>query len=129
MADVKEAATAGAWHIFDGRCRKKLLGFIPTGEKHLVRVLNRNGVVRLQREGLGAIVTTKAEWKAELAALLEDTVEYGTVGGELPGLFAYYGEKQMDLSGLTTREQVIDLMEMEVELLPEDEKIIVLAVK
>ena len=85
--------------------------------------------VRLQREGLGAIVTTKAEWKAELAALLEDTVEYGTVGGELPGLFAYYGEKQMDLSGLTTREQVIDLMEMEVELLPEDEKIIVLAVK
>ena len=48
-------------------------------------------------------------------SLLEDTIEYGTVGGELPGLFAYYGEKQLDLCGLATREQVLDLMKMETE--------------
>ncbi len=127
-ADVKEAASTGAWHIFDGRYKKRILGIFPS-ERHLVRVLNRYGVVCLQREGLGAIVAAKADLKAELEALLEDTVEYGTVGGELPGLFAYYGEKQLDLCGLATREQVLDLMAMEVEFLPEDEKIIVLAVK
>ena len=47
----------------------------------------------------------------------------------MPGLFAYYGEKQLDLCGLATREQVLDLMKMEVEFLPEYEKIIVLAVR
>ncbi len=125
---VTEAAATGAWHVFDGRYQKKLFGLITTGEKHLVRVLNRKGVICLQREGLGAIVATKATLTSELEGLLEDTIEYGTVGGELPGLFAYYGEKQLDLCGLATREQVLDLMKMETEFLPEDEKIIVLAV-
>lgn len=126
--NVKEAATAGAWHVFDGQYKKRLLGLIPV-KKHKLRVLNRNGVVCLQREALGAIVCTKADLQAELKALLEDTVEYGATGGELPGLFAYYGEKQLNLSGLASREQVLDLMKMEAELLPENEKIIVLAVR
>ncbi len=128
IENIQEVAATGAWHIFDGRYKKRIFGIFPI-EKHRVRVLNRRGIVCLQREGVGAIVTSKAGLKADLEALLEDTVEYGTVGGELPGLFAYYGEKQMDLCGLATGEQVIDLMAMEVEFLPEDEKIIVLAVK
>ena len=122
------AAVAGAWHVFDGQYKKRILGIIPV-KKHKVRVLNRNGVVCLQREALGAIVCTKADLQTELKSLLEDTVEYGATGGELPGLFAYYGEKQLNLSGLANREQVLDLMQMEAELLPEDEKIIVLAVR
>ena len=125
---VKEAAATGTWHIFDGQYKKRLWGIIPI-TKHKVRVLNRNGVICLQREGLGAIVCTKADLQAELTALLEDTVEYGTTGGELPGLFAYYGEKQLNLSGLVSQEQVLDLMKMETELLPDGEKIIVLAVR
>ena len=125
---VKEAAATGTWHIFDGQYKKRLWGIIPI-TKHKVRVLNRNGVICLQREGLGAIVCTKADLQAELTALLEDTVEYGTTGGELPGLFAYYGEKQLNLSGLVSQEQVLDLMKMETELLPDREKIIVLAVR
>ena len=126
--NVKEAAVAGAWHVFDGQYKKRILGIIPV-KKHKVRVLNRNGVVCLQREALGAIVCTKADLQMELKSLLEDTVEYGATGGELPGLFAYYGEKQLNLSGLASREQVLDLMQMEAELLSEDEKIIVLAVR
>ena len=125
---VKEAAATGTWHIFDGQYKKRLWGIIPI-TKHKVRVLNRNGVICLQREGLGAIVCTKADLQTELTALLEDTVEYGTTGGELPGLFAYYGEKQLNLSGLVSQEQVLDLMKMETELLPDREKIIVLAVR
>lgn len=82
----------------------------------------------LRAVAMGAIVAAKATLISELEGLLEDTIEYGTVGGELPGLFAYYGEKQLDLCGLATREQVLDLMKMETEFLPEDEKIIVLAV-
>lgn len=126
--NVKESAAAGAWHVFDGQYKKRILGLIPV-KKHKVRVLNRHGIVCLQREALGAIVCTKAELEAELKSLLEDTVEYGATGGELPGLFAYYGEKQLNLSGLVRREQVLDLMKLEAELLTEDEKIIVLAVR
>ena len=126
--DVTEVAATGKWHIFDGLYVKKLFGLIPT-QRHLVRVLDRNGVVCLQREGLGAILTNKRKLNEDFQTLLEESVSYGTVGEQLPGLFAYYGEKQIDLSGLASREQIISVLETEFDLLSDEEKIILLAVK
>ena len=125
--NVIEVAAAGKWHIFDGRYTKKIFGIF-SAQKHLVRVLDRNGVVCLQREGLGAILTTKKKLDEDFQTLLEESVSYGTVGEQLPGLFAYYGEKQIDLSGLASREQIISVLETELDLLPDEEKIILLAV-
>lgn len=125
--NVSEVAHCGKWHIFDGRYTKKIFGLFPV-QKHLVRVLDRNGVVCLQREGLGAIVTTKKNLTEDFQTLLEESVSYGTVGEQLPGLFAYYGEKQTDLSGLVSREQIISVLETELDLLSDEDKIILLAV-
>lgn len=124
---VTEAAAVGKWRIFDGVYRKKILGIIPY-VKHQTRVLDRNGVVTLQSEGLGLILTAKHKIAEDLQTLLETTSSYGTIGEELPGLFAYYGEKQLDLSGLTTREQIISLLETELDSLKDDEKVALLAV-
>ncbi|MBO5992880.1 MAG: hypothetical protein J6P76_01960, partial [Acidaminococcaceae bacterium] len=96
---------------------------------HKVRVLDRNGTVCLRREGLGAVVTSRASLRDDLQLLLEDTTEFGTTGGQLPGLFAYYGEKQLDLSGLASREQVFAVLEIELADLPDDESIVILAVR
>lgn len=125
--NVTEVAAAGKWHIFDGLYTKRIFGIFPT-EKHAVRVLDRNGVVCLQREGLGAIVTTKPKLDDDIQTLFEETVSYGTVGEQLPGLFAYFGEKQIDLSGLTSREQIISVLGTELDMLSDKENIILLAV-
>ena len=47
----------------------------------------------------------------------------------LPGLFAFYGEKQLDLSGLASREQVFAVLEIELADLPDNETIAILAVR
>ena len=125
---VSLAASAGKWHIFDGIYTKKILWIIPS-ERHQVRVIDRNGVICLQREGQGLVSTTKKNLEKDLMDFLNDAVEYDAAGGKLPGLFAYYGEKQIDLSGLTSIAQILSVLSMEVDLLPEDDKIIVLAVK
>ena len=125
---VVEVAAVGKWHIFDGQYTKKVFGIF-SSRKHKVRVLDRYGVVCLQREGLGAVLTTRAKLAEDLGMLLEDTTEYGTIGGQLPGLFAYYGEKQLDLSGLASREQVFAVLEMELADFPEEEEIVILAVR
>ena len=125
---VSEAAAAGKWHIFEGTVKSKLWGIFPT-KKCFVRVIDRNGVVTLQREGLGAVVTKKGKLKEDIDTLFEETAAYGTIGEELPPLYAYYGEKQLDLSGLTSREQIISVLEAEFDILPDDEKIILLAVR
>ena len=123
---VSEVAAVGKWHIFDGLYTKKFLGIFST-KKHMVRVLDRNGVVCLQREGLGVIVTTKPKLKEDIQTLFEETISYDTVGEQLPGLFAYYGEKQIDLSGLASREQIISVLETELDMLSNEERIILLA--
>lgn len=125
---VSETASVGRWHIFDGRYTKKFFKLFST-ERHQVCVIDRDGVVSLQREGLGAILTNKKNLKEDFNVLLEETMDYGTIGGQLPGLFAYYGERQLDLSGLANSEQVLSVLSMEIEVLPDDEKFIVLAVR
>ena len=123
---VQEIAALGRWHIFDGIRSTKTFGF--ENYHHAVRVIDRDGVVRLQREGIGAVLSTKEKLQESLDILLEETTEYGTVGGQLPSLFAYYGEKQLDLSGLATREQVDEVLDMEMDDREKDEPVAVLAV-
>ena len=60
---------------------------------------------------------------------LEDTTEFGTTGGQLPGLFAFYGEKQLDLSGLASREQIFAVLDIELADVPDNETIVMLAVR
>ena len=126
--DVTEAAAAGKWHVFEGTAKSRIWGIFPS-KKCLVRVIDRSGVVTLQREGLGAVVTTKGKLKEDIDTLFEETAAYGTIGEELPPLYTYYGEKQLDLSGLTAREQMVSVLEAEFDILPEEEKIILLAVR
>jgi len=128
VQEVTEAAAAGKWHIFEGMVKSRFWGIFPT-KKRFVRVIDRNGVVALQREGLGAVLTKKSKLKDDIDTLFEETASYGTIGEELPPLYAFYGEKQLDLSGLTSREQIISVLEAEFDILPEDEKIILLAVR
>ena len=123
---VQEIAALGRWHIFDGIRSTKTFGF--ENYHHAVRVIDRDGVVRLQREGIGAVLSTKEKLQESLDILLEETTEYGTVGSQLPSLFAYYGEKQLDLSGLATREQVDEVLDMEMDGREKDEPVAVLAV-
>ena len=125
---VTGAATAGRWHVFDGPYTEKLFGLFPV-QKHKVRVLDRNGIICLRREGLGAVVTSRDNLREDLRLLLEDTTEFGTTGGQLPGLFAYYGEKQLDLSGLASPEQVFAVLEIELADVPDNETIVILAAR
>ncbi len=128
LENVQEIAACGKWHIFEG---KKVTPRWLFGQKEnfLLRVLDRDGVIRLRKESLGVIVTTKDKWQEDLTALLENTTEYGTIGGQLPKMYLYYGEKQVDLSGLTSKEQIVSLLELETGELPGTENMVLVATK
>ena len=125
---VREIAAVGKWHFYEGLEQKKRLFFFAK-TVHRLRVLDREGVVRLQREPLGLLVTTHGKLFAELGEFIDFHTEYGTVGEQLPALYGYFGERQLDLSGLTSREQVDSVLEMELDGVPDEEAIIIAAVK
>ncbi len=125
---VKEIASAGKWHIFEGRRQTRRFCFFRTNHFD-IRVIDREGILRLRREVRGVLQTTVENLTTELSEFLEEHMEYGTVGGQLPPLYAYYGEKQIDLSGLVSRGQIDSVLSMELDGLPGDEAVVVIAAK
>ena len=89
----------------------------------------RDGMI-IHGDNLLALKSLLPEYEGRVKCIyIEETATYGTVGEELPMLFAYYGEKQLDLSGLTAREQMLSVLEAELGVLSPDISVILLAVR
>lgn len=128
IKDVSVLAGAGKWRVFRGiKIEKKF--FIFTKKHTPVRVIDREGIVRLQKNFGEAAVTKKAGLLEELASLIDLNTDYSDAGGKLPHVYVYYGEKQLDLSGLAEKSQIISVAKMEMERIGEDEDIAVVVTK
>lgn len=127
-SQVNEIAATGKWHIYEGLYQRKWLFFFHK-TMHRLRVLDRDGVIRLQREPLGILLTTCGELFTELPDFLDSYTEYGTVGEQLPAIYGYFAERQLDLSGLISREQVVSVLTMELDGVPDKTPILLVAVK
>lgn len=125
-AAVQEIAATGTWHIFDGQEQVRKLGFWKQ-IRHQICVLDRDGIIRLQKEACGVLITSQADYLRELPEFLDLHTEYGTIGGQLPPVYAYFGEKQVDLSGLASPEQIYSLLLLELNGVAPQTKIIFLA--
>jgi N-methylhydantoinase A/oxoprolinase/acetone carboxylase beta subunit len=128
IKDVSILAGAGKWRVFRGtKIEKKFFIFT---KKHMpVRVIDREGIVRLQKNFGEAAVTKKAGLLDELASLIELNTDFSDAGGKLPQAYVYYGEKQLDLSGLAEKSQIISVAKMELERIGDDEDIAVVVTK
>ena len=130
IADVKQVqllAQVGKWYVFKGlKVEKKFLF-----KKRLTpfRVLDREGVVRLQKNFGDAYLASKEELLTDLSKFIDLHTEYTDAGGKLPAVYIYYGEKQLDLSGLNGKTQIISVAEMELEKLGNKENVIIVVVK
>lgn len=125
--DVSILAQVGKWLVFKGlKIEKK---FIFKKKFKPIRVIDRDGVVRLQKNSGEVIVTKKLELLNDLNSFIDMNTEFSDAGGRLPLVYIYYGEKQLDLSGLVGKEQILSVTEMEMEQLNEEEEVIIVITK
>lgn len=125
--NVNLIAAVGKWYVFKGtKIQKK---FIFKKKVVSIRVVDREGVVRLQKNFGDAITTNKAELLNDLGKIIDMNTEFSDAGGRLPLVYIYYGEKQLDLSGLTDKSQILSVSKMELENLSDKEEAIVVITK
>lgn len=125
--NVNLIAAVGKWYVFKGtKIQKK---FIFKKKIISIRVVDREGVIRLQKNFGDAITTNKAELLNDLGKIIDMNTEFSDAGGRLPLVYIYYGEKQLDLSGLTDKSQIISVSKMELENLSDKEEAIVVITK
>ena len=126
-AEVKPLAEAGQWRLYAGIKEKR--GWFKSKREHWLAVLDAEGVVRLARPVRKVCLTNKAKLQADLRELLETLTEYGTVGGILPKLFAFFALRQADLTGLAEEAQLLAVLEMELADYPEEETVALVALR
>jgi hypothetical protein len=104
---------------------KRLLGLI-SQQREQIRVIDRNGVIRLQIAKGDALATTKSNIGSVLRRFVEQYTMYGDAGREVPGVYIVFRGRILDLSGLIEPDQIVALASMELEKISPDEPISIL---
>jgi N-methylhydantoinase A len=124
---VSLAAEAGNWMVFTGAQKgASLFGLLKT-QREMLRVLDRGGVIRLQR-GTAKIQTCALQnLKTVISEAVEQLTDFGDAGRAIPDIFVLYGARLANFSGLADLEQVLVLSEVELRSLDPTTELIVLA--
>ncbi len=103
-----------------------IFGGVSNGEVQPVRILDKNGFIKVQRSD-GRMLTTKAgEYQAAVRELWESMSVFGTDGILHPDFYLCVGSKVMDFAGSTSLDSILMIMDTEIQLLhPEDELVVV----
>jgi N-methylhydantoinase A/oxoprolinase/acetone carboxylase beta subunit len=126
-AAVKLEAEVGIYLVFSGEQRSKsFFGLLPSRRRFL-RVVDRAGIVRLQRVEGRVSVTALARVKEELKRAVEQLTDYGDAGRSIPDIFILYGARIANFSGLADLEQVIALAHVELRSLDPSARLVVIA--
>lgn len=107
-----EARNGAMMAVQYDRIQKKLFGLIKKVTKPL-RLIDEEGVIRLQKNNALVRQTTVGGWQQDLKWILEELTEYNDGGTNLPNVYVVLGKRIIDLSGMQTGEQIISLGNVE----------------
>lgn len=127
--NTKLVAKSGRWNAFiSNKVEKKFFGLLKN-KKALLRIIDNEGVIRLQKDSGRVLTIKKGEVSSTYVDFIDEMTTYSDAGATLPKVYLYFGQKQVDLSGVTSKDQLLSLTNMDLEFVDGDMDIIVVATK
>jgi hypothetical protein len=120
------AETDGSRVFAAARESPGVFGFFKT-KTQMVRVTDRTGSIRLQRSSAGVFPSSVANISRDLERIIFRLSEFGDAGKMMPDLSVLVGARIVNLSGLADAEQVVALANAELESVPPNEKLVLIA--
>ena len=112
--------STGDIYIVQGRSvAKKCWGLLKKEIKAL-RVIDSEGIIRLQKNSGEAFKINVAHFHEELAQAVEQCTSYFDGAKEVPDVYVFYGKKIIDLSGLVDAAQIVAVAGVEIQGIAED---------
>ena len=125
--DPEKVSQVGETHflkVYQSRMmQKKFFGLIKL-EKFPIRIVDIEGIIRLQLTNAAVCSSEKVNFKDALIKLVRENVIYGDAGEEIPDVFLLYRRNISDFQGLTSMEQLTAVVDSEIEKLTDDETLI-----
>ena len=123
---VRPVAATQGLAVFEGAWVERRWRWLVRRRRRMC-VADRRGVVRLQRLDAHVWRSAAGAIRSDLERAATALTEYGDAGRTLPDVHLLVGARIVDLSGLATIEQMLALTQVELEGLPEEEPVLILA--
>ena len=94
-----------------------------------LRLIDEEGIIRLQKNNAWVRQTTVGSWEKDLHWILEELTEYNDGGTNLPNVYLVLGKRIIDLSGMQKGEQIASLGNVELAGFAQTEPLILAATK
>jgi hypothetical protein len=105
-----------------------MFGLLPKS-KRLVTVVDSGGVVKLKIND-GAVYEAQGErLEHSLKRVLNRESVFSNSSTKLPNIYVCHGNQILDASGMSTRDQLLSLVNLELEDVPNDQQLLILAEK
>ena len=113
--------------VFSGeKLTKKWLGMGVKKETRQ-RVIDPEGIIRLQLSNAHVIECVPANIRTEMAGIIQEYTVFGDAGALLPDIFLLVSGRILDLCGLIDASQVQALLDVELKDIPDDEPLVFLS--
>lgn len=109
--------------IVKGKVTEKKLWGLLSKTSHPIIVIDREGVIRLQRKSGEVYKINIKNYDSEMEKAVESLTIYSDGGKEIPDVFLMYGKRMIDLSGLIDVNQIVSLGKVEIQGLDENQKV------
>ena len=123
-----EAQNGSMFAVQYDKVEKKLFGLVKKKTRPL-RLIDEEGVIRLQKNNAWALQSTVGTWQKQLSWLLEELTEYNDGGTNLPNIYIVLGKRIVDLSGMQSADLIVSLGAVELAGCGAEEPLIVAATK
>lgn len=97
--------------------------------KNPVRVLDKKGFIRIQRNDAEAIVTKVGNYRTIVSKMWEDLAVFKADAVLRPDYYICFGSRVMDFNGSSELNNILMLMEIELNMLNGDEDIVIVGAK
>jgi len=92
-----------------------------------IRIIDREGTIRLQINNASAIQTKASYVKQKISELIAGLTSFGDAGALVPDLFLVTDNRIIDMTGLIREDLILALTDIEIKKISPDENIIIIA--
>lgn len=104
----------------------KLFGLLKKTSKLSV-IVNKNNIIKFKSLKCNSYEYSKPELLNYLDDIIEGNSSYSDAGQTLPSIYIFTNSKDLNYSGLTRKEQVIEMIKMDLEYIDVSKRLIVVA--